>query len=132
MSHAQRPRWLRAAVAASKWGGSGTALIAGWSFGGLPVALLCLIALLVLAITGVGRRKLSTAHLTRSCPQCGYDLRGIVISKDASVAELLTRIGPLVCPECGKEWPLVPRLAGGVASSSIKIHWEPGTETAKR
>lgn len=52
------------------------------------------------------RASLTRALKQRSCPDCGYDLRGTPRGIDPSVLGL--DIGPRRCPECGARWPLLP------------------------
>jgi len=72
-----------------------------------PVVLLLLIALLLLFIPRWVRRakirRLLRCADARQCPECGYDLSGVVIAAPQAAA-----LGPPTCPECGATWPLIP------------------------
>lgn len=43
----------------------------------------------------------------RRCPDCGYDLHGLIPAIEPSRVEGLD-VGPMQCPECRSKWPLVP------------------------
>jgi hypothetical protein len=62
------------------------------------------------------RGRLRDALSLRSCPDCGYDLKG---HDPALPPGMLgsTDVGPALCPECGSPWPLVPPPTRGEARS---------------
>jgi hypothetical protein len=53
------------------------------------------------------RRRLRGALARVSCPDCGYDLRGLAPAVSRAQLDGVST-GPERCPECGSLWPLIP------------------------
>lgn len=62
----------------------------------------------IVAASVVGWRANAFIRIGKGCcGRCGYDLSAHADAFDPALVST-DRVGPSVCPECGRAWPLVP------------------------
>src|ERR1043165_447555 len=82
--------------------------VAGYPFPGIAIG--------ISGLAGVVASQIYANHKrwkqleSGACLRCAYDLRALPRAIDQMIAGM--DFGPLKCPECGREWPLIPKRDG--------------------